>query len=172
MFFLALSFAAISSLISMIELTTRTLIDFGINRKRAVIIVAVCGFILGIPSAMSSDVFLNQDWVWGVGLLISGAFISFSVIRFGVNKFRTELINGVGSEIKIGKWYNFVIAFLIPVQVIVLVSWWLISSVSWDSHWWNPFHSENAGTCLFQWAIVIGTFLFFNKQIVKNTLDK
>jgi len=170
MFFLALSFAAISSLISLIELTTRTVMDFGFQRKKAVLFVVGGGFLLGIPSAVDMNFFTNQDWVWGVGLILSGAFISFSIIRFGVNKFRTEIINGYGSDIKIGIWYNFVIAFLIPVQVVVLITWWLVSSAQWDPQWWNPFHTANAGTCLFQWAIVIGVFLIFNKVIAKYTL--
>lgn len=169
-FFLALAFAATSSLISMIELSTRTIIDFGLSRKKSVIIVGCLAFLLGIPSALSTDIFANQDWVWGVGLILSGAFISFSIIRYGVDKFRTEIINGEGSDIKIGKWYNFVISFLIPFQVIVLISWWLISSATWDPEWWNPFHVENAATCLLQWGIVLTTFIFFNKYIVKRTL--
>lgn len=171
-FFLALSFAAITSLISMMELTTRTFIDFGMSRHRSILIVGIMGFMLGIPSALNMDFFTNQDWVWGVGLILSGAFISFSIIRYGVDKFRTEIINSDGSDIKIGKWYNFVIAFLVPLQVIVLLTWWLVSSASWDPEWWNPFHVENAGTCIFQWALVIGLFVTINKTLVKNTINK
>ena len=164
-FFIALFFAALTSLISMVELATRTLIDFGIKRRKGIFIVAVIGFAFGIPSALNMDFFTNQDWVWGVGLILSGAFISFSIIKFGVNKFRTEIINGYGSDVKIGKWYNFVTGILIPVQVVVLILWWLISSVSWDPEWWNPFHVLNAGTIIFQWAIVIIMFILFNKMM-------
>ncbi len=169
LFFLALMFAAISSLISLVELTTRTFIDFGFERKKAVLIVTVTGFLLGVPSALNMDFFANQDWVWGVGLILSGAAISFSIIRFGVDKFRTELINDASSDIKVGKWYNFVIAYLIPLQAVVLIVWWLVSSASWDPEWWNPFHALNAGTCLFQWAIVIALFIALNKFFVKLT---
>ena len=169
-FFLALFFAAVSSLISMIELATRTVIDFGVRRKKAVFIVGGMGLILGIPSALNMDFFVNQDWVWGVGLILSGAFIAFAVIRFGVDKFRTTIINSNGSDLQVGKWYNFVIKYIIPIEAILLLSWWLISSVSWDSEWWNPFHTENAGTCFFQWGIVIILLLAFNKFIVKRTL--
>ncbi|MBU2493847.1 MAG: sodium-dependent transporter [Bacteroidetes bacterium] len=169
-FFLALSFAAMSSLISMMELSTRTFIDFGLNRKKAIAVVGLMGFIFGIPSALNMDFFTNQDWVWGVGLILSGAFISFSIIRYGVDKFRTEIINAEGSDIKIGKWYNFVIAFLIPFQVVVLLTWWLVSSASWDPEWWNPFHVENAGTCLFQWGLVLALFITINKTLVRKTV--
>jgi len=164
-FFLALFFAAVTSLISMVELATRTLIDFGVVRRKAIIFVASSGFILGLPSALDLNVLLNQDWVWGVGLILSGAFISFSIIRYGVDKFRTEIINGYGSDVKIGKWYNYVISILVPIQVVVLILWWLISSVSWDPEWWNPFHAENAGTCLAQWALVLIIFILLNKKM-------
>ncbi len=170
LFFIALFFAAVTSLISMVELSTRTMIDFGFKRKKAIIIVAVIGFLFGIPSALDTSFFTNQDWVWGVGLILSGAFISFSIIRYGVDKFRTEIINGYGSDVKIGKWYNYVIGLLIPVQVVALISWWLISSVSWDPQWWNPFHAESAGTCIFQWAVVLTLFILLNKFLVSQTL--
>ncbi|MCJ7554689.1 MAG: sodium-dependent transporter [Ignavibacteriaceae bacterium] len=172
MFFLALFFAAVTSLISMVELATRTMIDFGMRRKKALIIVASAGMLLGIPSAIDLNFLANQDWVWGVGLILSGAFISFSIIRFGVDKFRTEVINGFGSDVKIGKWYNFVIGILVPVQVVVLISWWLISSISWDPEWWNPLHAENLGTVLFQWGIIIAVFIILNKTMVKNIFNE
>ncbi len=168
LFFLALFFAAFTSLISMVELSTRTLIDFGIKRKKAIVIIASMGFLLGIPSALDLNFLANQDWVWGVGLILSGAFISFSIIRYGVDKFRTEIINGYGSDVKIGRWYNFVIGILVPIQVIVLISWWLISSIGWDAEWWNPFHAENFGTVIFQWAIILALFIVLNKFMVKN----
>lgn len=172
MFFIALFFAAVTSLMSMVELTTRTLIDFGMKRKKAIIIVAVTGFLLGIPSAVDINFLTNQDWVWGVGLIISGAFISFSIIKYGADKFRREIINGYGSDVKIGKWYNFIIVVMIPVQVVLLVSWWLISSVSWDPDWWNPFHSSSAGTCIFQWFIFLAVYIFINKIMVNQTLKE
>jgi NSS family neurotransmitter:Na+ symporter len=167
-FFLALFFAAFTSLISMLELSTRTLIDFGFRRKRALVLAASAGFIFGIPSALDLSFLANQDWVWGVGLILSGAFISFSILRYGVDKFRTEIINGFGSDVKIGKWYNFVIKFLIPIQVVVLIGWWLISSISWDAEWWNPFHAENFGTVIFQWAIILILFVALNKMMMKH----
>jgi len=172
LFFLALAFAAISSLISLIELTTKTFIDFGFERKKATIVVGSLGFIFGIPSALNLDVFANQDWVWGVALILSGAFIAFAIIRFGVDKFRIELVNGNSSDIKIGRWFNFIIKYLIPLQAIVLISWWLASSISWDSEWWNPFHVSNAGTCFFQWGVVLIIFVIFNKKIQNLILDK
>ncbi len=172
LFFLALFFAAFTSLISMVELSTRTLIDFGIKRKKAIIIIAALGFLLGIPSALDLNFLTNQDWVWGVGLILSGAFISFSIIRYGVDKFRIEIINGYGSDVKIGRWYNFVIAILVPIQVLVLISWWLISSIGWDTEWWNPFRAENFGTVIFQWTIILLLFVLMNKYMVSRIMSE
>ena len=93
-FFLGLFFAAFTSLISMVELSTRTFIDFGFTRNRAIGIIAIVGFVLGIPSALDINFLVNQDWVWGVALILSGAFIAFAIRRYGINKFRTEIING------------------------------------------------------------------------------
>ena len=168
LFFLGLFFAAFTSLISMVELSTRTLIDFGLNRKKSILIIASVGFLLGLPSALDLNFLANQDWVWGVGLILSGAFISFAIIRYGVDKFRTEIINGEGSDVKIGKWYNYVIGILVPVQVVILVSWWLISSIQWDPEWWNPFHAENLGTVIFQWTIILLFFVLLNKFMVSK----
>ena len=169
-FFLALSFAALSSLISLVELTTRTFIDFGLERKKSVIIVGTIGFLMGIPSALNMDIFVNQDWVWGVGLILSGAFIAVAINKYGAEKFRTEIINSESSDIKIGKWYTIVIKYLIPLQAIILLGWWLISSASWDAEWWNPLHAENAGTCIFQWGIILLLFMSINKYLVSKTV--
>lgn len=171
MFFLALSFAALSSLISMVELSTRTLIDFGLKRNNSIIIVTIIGFFLGLPSAYSTDFLVNQDWVWGVALIISGAFIAFSVIKFGVNNFRETFINDQSSDIRISRIYNFLIKYLIPLQVFILISWWLLYSVSWDAEWWNPFHTANMGTCLLQWLIILTILVLMNgklNQWIKN----
>lgn len=166
LFFAALAFAALSSLISLLELSTRSLVDFGMERKKSILIISVIGFLMGIPSALNLDIFANQDWVWGVGLIISGAIIAFTIKSYGVDKFRNELINDSGSEFKIGKWYNFIISYLIPVQAFILLGWWLVSSISWDAEWWNPFHAENLGTAVFQWAIVLILFYILNNKIV------
>lgn len=168
MFFLALFFAALTSLISMVELATRTFIDAGLNRRRAIIYVLILGALLGLPSAFSTQLLINQDWVWGVGLMVSGAFISFAVIKHGVTSFREKVINDEGSDIKVGRWYDVMMKYVVPFQAVVLIVWWLVSSVSWDAEWWNPFHIENAGTVLFQWGLVITVLIFINKNLVRG----
>lgn len=171
-FFLALSFAALSSLIAMIELVTRIFMDAGMERKRAIFLVACSGFLLGIPSAINMTFFENQDWVWGVGLMLSGFFVAFAVMKFGPSKFRIELVNAEGNDLNVGKWFDYLIKYVIPVEFLVLIGWWFYQSVSsFDREgWWNPFHTFSLGTCLFQWGLAIAAFLIFNHAMYRKTV--
>ncbi|MEX0602947.1 MAG: sodium-dependent transporter [Bacteroidota bacterium] len=171
-FFLGLTFAATTSLISMIELAVKTFVDMGVERKRAIAIVAVLGFLFGIPSALSMAFLDNQDWVWGVALMISGGFISFAVIRYGADRFRREAVNGEGRDVTVGKWYNGLITWVIPIQVIVLIGWWFILAITdFDREgWWNPFHVYSVGTCLVQWGVIMLVFILLNRRMAARTL--
>ena len=165
-FFLALSFAALSSLLAMIEMVTRIFMDMGIDRKKAIKIVWLLGFVLGIPSAVSVGFFGNQDWAWGVGLMVSGSFFAIAIIKFGVTKFREQLINNSGNDINVGRWYDYLIKYVIPVEFIILIGWWFWQSVQWyPQTWWNPFKEYTLGTCISQWGIIIVIFLIFNNKI-------
>jgi neurotransmitter:Na+ symporter, NSS family len=162
-FFLALMFAAWTSLIAMIELATRVLVDAGVRRGRAVALVAGAGFLLGIPSALSRDVFLNQDWVWGVGLMVSGLFFAIAALRYGVTRFREELINGPGSDIRIGAWFDWVLR-LVVVQALVLIVWWLYQVRE------EPFFgAESIGMIAVQWGVALALFVAVNGWLVRRT---
>lgn len=173
-FFLALSVAALSSLISMVELGTRILMDFGLSRKRAVSLIAAGCFVLGIPSALDPLFFQNQDWVWSVGLLLSGLFFSVTIIRYGVEKFRKEIVEDSDSDIYLGKIFNFIVAFLIPVEFAAMLAWWFTqAATSYDPRfWWHPFRTFSVGTCLFQWGAVIAFFLLFNRPIKRLLFER
>ncbi len=168
-FFLGLFFAALSSLISMLELSTRILMDFGLPRRRALPYVALLTALLGLPSALYYKFFQNQDWVWGLGLIISGSFFAIGVIRFGVGKFRKQYINVVQGDMRAGLWFNYVIKYLIPLEALLLISWWFFQSIGWNPHgWYNPFQTDSLGTCIFQWMLVIALLLVLNRVVVKK----
>jgi NSS family neurotransmitter:Na+ symporter len=167
-FFLALFFAALSSLIAMIELAVRVLIDFRIIRKKAVALISILTALFGAPSAASLNFFNNQDWVWGLGLLLSGFFFTFAVIKIGVEPFiKNWLKPGKGQNIFI-YIFKILFYFILPIEFIVMLGWWLIQSLQWyPETWWNPFETFSLGACLLQWTIIIITGLLFNKKFVR-----
>ncbi|HDL18390.1 MAG TPA: sodium-dependent transporter [Bacteroidetes bacterium] len=169
-FFLTLFIAAISSLIAMVELAARILMDFGLNRKKAVLYVWLSSLLFGIPSALSLGFFNNQDWTWGVGLLVSGFFFAIAVNKYGAENFRNKLVNSSPNDIRVGRWYSFLLRFVIPIEFVVLISWWFYQAITtYEPHsWWNPFSTYSMGTCLFQWGIAMILFMLFNKKIVAN----
>jgi NSS family neurotransmitter:Na+ symporter len=100
MFFLALSFAALTSMISTVELCVRNFVDHGIERKKAVGFTTLAIFLFGLPSAalwilVDPDIgvafpqFLEvQDHIWGYGLMFSGLFIAYSIWKYGWNRYK------------------------------------------------------------------------------------
>ena len=171
LFFLALTFAAFSSLISMIELAAKVFVDQGFSRKKATIIVCSAGFLFGLPSAISLNFFANQDFVWGVGLMISGAFISFAVISFGTSKFRREIVNNSESGASLGSWWDIVLKYIVPVEVATLLCWWIYLSATEyaPDTWYNPLDPFSVATIVLQWGLAIGLLLFFNRRLIKSS---
>jgi len=166
LFFLALFFAALSSLIAMIELATRVLMDASMSRKGAVRLVTGAVIVLGLPSAMNLSVFNNQDWVWGLALMISGLFISLAVTRFGARKFRDELINASGG-LPAGWPYEITLKYLVPIEFVLMFGWWMYqAATSIDPQgWWNPAHINSVGTCVVQWGAALALLWAFNRRI-------
>ena len=169
LFFLALFCAALSSLIAMIELATRLLIDTGVPCQRAIPLVCGTTIICGIPSAVSLDVFENQDWVWGIALMISGLFISLAVTKYGQRRFRDELINLEGNDLNIGRIYEWILKYLVPVEFVVMFSWWMYQAVTvYDpAGWWNPVRTYSVGTCLAQWGVGLFLLIAFNRRMAR-----
>ncbi|MGY8755443.1 MAG: sodium-dependent transporter [Candidatus Poseidoniales archaeon] len=104
-FFLALSFAALTSMISTVELCVRNFVDHGYSRDRSVLLTSLAIFIFGIPSAVMWITFADdgtafpqflevQDHIWGYGLMFSGLFIAFTIWKYGYVKWRHEVEAG------------------------------------------------------------------------------
>ena len=104
-FFLALSFAALTSMISTVELCVRNFVDHGYERERSVLLTSVAIFMFGLPSAVvwisiapdgtAFPQFLEvQDHIWGYGLMFSGLFIAFTIWKYGFQKWRSQVAAG------------------------------------------------------------------------------
>jgi neurotransmitter:Na+ symporter, NSS family len=160
LFFLALALAGLSSLIAMFELGTTNLMNFGMARHRAAVYVGIAAFLFGIPSALSITFLDNQDWVWGVGLLISGLLTALAMIKYGVEKARAEI--NETSDIVVGRWWSVFIRG-VPVIFLVIFSWWVYQSVvDHPETWWNPFETFSTGTMVVQWLVLFAIVYALN----------
>ena len=117
--------AAITSLISLIEIPVSTLIDkYKIKRNRASLITIIFTFLLGIPSALSTDLLGSVDAIANVLLILGGFLVSFLIGWVLPNTLDKELINS-GSSLLTRNYLKFMLKYITP----VLVAWGLIVSV-------------------------------------------
>ena len=171
-FFAAFFMAAFSSLLPMLELFIKIIGDMGLNRHQASIRVGICCIVFGFPSAYSLDFFNNQDWVWGIGLIISGLFIVFAAVKYGVFAFKKELID-TDSDFKVNNNYFAVCLFCNIFLGIFLIYWWMSQGYSqypWfnENGNWNVFDVYSNASIITQWVILIVIGVVFNRMIYKT----
>jgi len=168
-FFAALAAAALSSLIAMVELGVRTLIDLGLSRRRSAFLILLAGVGLGMPSALQMSIFKNQDWVWGLGLLVSGALFAAGTIAHGVSRLRQEA-NLASDGWKLGRWFDVLVIGVIPLSFLAMLGWWFYQASEWDPQGWlDPLGTHSVGTCLAQWGLVVVVLLAANRWLVRRS---
>jgi len=142
--------------------------NFGISRQKAAIYAGIATFLFGIPSAVSINFLDNQDWVWGVGLLISGLLTAVAMMKYGVEKARSQI--NETSDLHIGGWWTFLIR-IIPLMFVVIFGWWVMQSIEWyPDDWWHPFEVFSTGTMVFQWVILFIICYALNNFFAKNVV--
>ena len=166
LFFIALSLSALTSLLPQTEVIVKNCIDFGVSREKAICVIMAACFVFGLPSAIDIRIFNNQDWVWGIGLLVCGLFYALAVYRFGIKKFRETCIHPT-SDFKIGGWYDWCIV-VYPCFLAVIIVWWLIQSLQWSKNWWTVFAVDNPGTVIVQCALSIFICMVLNNKMNKK----
>jgi NSS family neurotransmitter:Na+ symporter len=128
-------------------------------------------YLLGIPSAINLGFLANQDFVWGLALMISGAFVTFAVLRYGITRLREEELTVVGDQDWVlGSWWDKILGTFVPFAAGILLLWWLYLSATVYSpdDWYNPFRPFSVMTCLLQWGIALGLFILYNNRIVNQ----
>ncbi len=168
LFFLGLTFAGFSSIISMFELSTRVLLDTGIKRSKAIGIVVLVVYLMGLPSAKNLNFLSNQDFVWGIGLMISGAFIAFAIVRNKIALVSAD-INAIQGDWNVGWGWSLSMRFLVPSLALALLVWWMFLSatVFAPEAWYNPLNPFSLMTCLVQFTLVLTAFILLNRKIGK-----
>ncbi|WP_213357734.1 sodium-dependent transporter [Chlamydiifrater phoenicopteri] len=171
-FFLAFSMAALSSMISMLFLLSNSLEDLRVAKRHAVSIASGIIFILGVPSAISAKVFFNQDYVWGIALIINGLLMIFAAYKYGLKKLVENVTNSAPKDIRVGNKFIISVKYIIPLLGIGLLLWYVGESLFINRQWWNPFFGGSFVNLLFQWggALVIILCLspVFRKMFNKN----
>lgn len=171
-FFLALFVAAFSSLLPMIELFMKNVADLNISRNTTLIIVIICFIVFGYPSAISLDFFNNQDWVWGIGLIVSGLFILIAVAMHGPSKFKEDNID-VGSDMRFSTTFFKLAIFGNIALAAILIYWWMSQGYS-ENPWfnengnWNVIDVYSNASIVTQWALVILVGMILNRFLYKN----
>ena len=124
LFFACLVFAGLTSCVSLVEAVSSAIIDkTGWERKKVVSYIAILGTLLSTTFASGAgmyildimDNFINCYGIVVVGLLeviVIGWIVKPSVIREHTNK---------TSYFKIGKWWDFLIKFVTPVMLLIML---------------------------------------------------
>lgn len=172
LFFLALTLAAFSSFLPMLELFKSNLVNAGVGQRMMLGLMFLVFVVFGFPSAYSLDYFSNQDWVWGLGLVISGIFIAIGTIMYGPVRFKNELIDKDSDFIISNNYFKYCIYGCLAMGL-VLIYWWM--SQGYSSHpWfdekgaWNWIDVYSNATIVTQWGAVILLGLLINKYLYKH----
>ncbi len=171
-FFGAFAMAAFSSILPMMQLIIRNLTDYNLSKKRAALIAGAACFIFGFPSAWSLSIFENQDWVWGVGLLVSGIFIAFLIMRYGPVKFKKDFIDD-NSDFKVSNKYFAAMIYFIFFAGLFLVYWWMSQGYS-KNPWfdengnWNVFDVYSNASIVTQWGIALIVGFLLNGWVLQK----
>ena len=109
--------AAITSLISLLEIPVSTLIDkFGLKRNFASFYTIIFTFLIGIPSVLSTNFLGNIDSIVNILLIAGGFFVSF-MIGWVVPKTLDIELNNSGSSIAVKNYLKFMLRYVTPVIV-------------------------------------------------------
>jgi len=134
LWFFMLFLAGITSSISIVQPSVAFLEDeFNITRQKAVKIFSVAAFILCQPALwfLHRGVLDDLDF-WGANfVIVVGATIEIILLAwvFGIDKAWDELHHG--SRIKVPRIYRYIIKYITPTSLIVLLVWWF------KEEWWN-----------------------------------
>ena len=165
LFFSALLVAAMSSLVSMYEMLVVIIRDFGISRKKGVWFVTAAVLVFATPSALWPAFFANQDWVWGIALLLSGVLFLIPFMLKGPKRFMLEYLFDLGPITTNLVYHGAIIT--VPIIGIGLLLWYIISTAlsknAWSLH--NPYSLTYV---LLEWAAAVILAYIIGKLAIKR----
>jgi NSS family neurotransmitter:Na+ symporter len=111
-----------------------------------------------------------------VGLILSGLFILFAVVKYGPGRFKEELVD-VDSDFKVSRRYFSWATRINLFMAVVLVYWWLsqgYSAYPWfDANgYWNVWDVYSNASVITQWSTVLLLGLVINRWLYKTFVDQ
>lgn len=123
LFFLAVIFAAISSAINLMEVPVEALMDrFKWSRIKSSVVVAVLGFLIGIPLDLNLEFFGKFADLVTIYIVPAGAVLSAIVFFwvYGVDRARKEVNKGAATPL--GEWWGYLAKYVFTgVAIFVLI---------------------------------------------------
>lgn len=168
LFFASLVMAGLSSIVACFTILAQPFADAKIDKKKFMLGLFIAAFAIGLPSAWNINIFSNQDFVVGMGMVIGAVFSSYAIFRYGTDKARTKLVNNKYTGFHMNKWWNVAVTFVVPALVIIMFAWWSFLSVGWNPDWWNPFGTYSIGTLVLQLGGMGLIGYIFNDKIAES----
>jgi NSS family neurotransmitter:Na+ symporter len=131
-FFVGFLFATISTGLAVTEVAVTTVEEeTRLDRKGAVLATAGVIWLLGVPSAISSEVFGTMDFMFGnFGLPLVTLLIVLTVgWKIGPDRIRVLALNR-NADIHIGRWWNPVIKYMIPAIMSFVIVYYVATNVA------------------------------------------
>lgn len=153
--------AGITSSVSIVQPSVAFLEDeYKFPRQRAVMLFAVVAFVLCQPAIwlLSKGVLDDLDFWAGNFIIVIGATMEAILVAwvFGIDRFWEELHQG--SQIRVPRIFRFVIKFITPTALLVMIGWWLVVE------WWGVITMKDVPPENVPW--VLGTRLALLALIV------
>lgn len=130
-FFVGFSFAAFSSGLAITEVSVTTVTEeTRLGRKQSVLAVSTIIWLLGIPSAYSSEFLGTMDFMFGNWGLPLATLLIISTVGWKIGPERIRVIElNRNANIHIGSWWDPVIKYVIPLVMIFIMAYYFITNV-------------------------------------------
>ena len=130
LFFVGLLGAGYLSDVGAIEVLVARLTDnTGIARKRAAWLVSAACFVLAIPPMINTAIFVPWDLTFGSGMQTLGSLLAVITVGWCVNRSAALRELSTGGERPVPAWLFYWIRFGIPVVILGVGVYWLLTSV-------------------------------------------
>ena len=132
LFFVGFFFAAFSTALVITEVAVTTVAEeTRLNRTQTVLTVCTLIWLLGIPSAYSSSFLGVMDFMFGNWGLPLATLLIIGTIGWKVGPERLRVIElNRNADIHIGSWWNPVIRYVIPIVMVFIMAYYLVTNIA------------------------------------------